>query len=78
MLYRFICKECKNVQTVNCSHEDLKGLEMKCDKCGSNMRRDWKTVLTVGLGDDADSIQSTSVVKERLKVRPSGKTQVFY
>lgn len=58
--------------------EELSSFKPKCPECGNEMRRDWKAGITVGAGDRSDEIQSTSFAKERLKIRPSGKTQVFY
>ena len=63
---------------MTCKYEELKTLEVTCDNCGTPMRRDWRTTLSVAPGDTSEDIQSTSVVKERLKVRPSGKTQIYY
>lgn len=58
--------------------EKLSSFKPECPECGNDMRRDWKAGITVGAGDRSDEIQSTSFAKERLKIRPSGKTQVFY
>lgn len=78
MLYNFICPKCGERSRVNVSASEIKGLNVKCSKCGSDMRRDWKTIIKVGDGDTADSIHETSFVKESLKTLPSGKSRVFY
>lgn len=78
MLYSFICPNCKNKITKDLSVNDINSYEIKCDKCNSKMRRDWKASIQIGAGDRAEDIQSMSFTKERMKNRPSGKTQVYY
>lgn len=78
MLYSYICKKCNNKMEVDIRPEELNNFKPVCSECGSGMRRDWKAGITIGAGDRSDEIQSTSFAKERLKIRPSGKTQVFY
>lgn len=78
MLYNFICPKCGEKTSVNVSASEIKDLIVKCPKCVSDMRRDWKTIIKIGDGDTADSIHETSFVKESLKKLPSGKPKVFY
>ena len=78
MIYSFICSKCGNKVQKNVPVSEIKNIIVKCDNCGTDMRRDWKASIRVGLGDSASEIHETSFVRESLKTRPTGKSKVFY
>lgn len=78
MLYDFICPKCGEKLQVNVSSSEVKLLKPKCSNCGNDMRRNYKAIIQIGIGDSADEIHDTSYVKECLKTRPTGKSKVFY
>lgn len=78
MLYRFICPECKNKKEVNVPSNEIKSYLAVCDSCGGKMRRDWKASLQVSESDRSENVVETSWLKEGMKKRFSGKTQIYY
>ena len=78
MLYKFICSNCGYKKEINIPSDKIKGYIAVCDSCGENMRRDWKTSLTISDSDRAENVAETSWLKESMKKRFSGKSQIYY
>lgn len=78
MLYRFICPKCKNRKEISIPSNELKDYSAICDSCGNKMRRDWKSSLQVSESDRSENIEETSWLKEGMKKRFSGKSQIYY
>lgn len=78
MLYKFICPKCGAGKEVNISSNEIKNYVAVCDSCGENMRRDWKTSLHISDSDRAENVAETSWLKESMKKRFSGKSQIYY
>lgn len=78
MQYTFICPNCKNRETIEIPFSALSNVSLRCQKCDTPMRRDWKSSIFVSNDCKAENIEQTSWIKERFYNRPSGKTQVLY
>ena len=78
MQYNFICPSCNTVEMVEIPYSELSNLNLKCPKCNTAMRRDWKSSIVVSCDCKAEDIEQMSWVKERFHNRPSGKSQVLY
>ena len=78
MLYRFICPVCKKGKEVDIPAADIKGHVEICEDCGNPMRRDWRASLHISDSDKAENIAETSWLKEGMKKRFSGKSQIYY
>jgi len=78
MIYTYKCPECGKLKEENMTVDEMENAEVYCEECKVKMNRYWKAGIRVGEGNRSDDIQSTSFTKERLKIRPSGKTQIYY
>lgn len=78
MQYNFICPNCKNREIVEVPFSVVNSLDLRCPRCNTIMRRDWKSSIIVSSECKSDGIEQASWLKERFHNRPSGKTQVLY
>lgn len=78
MLFKYICPECKNTETLNISSSEVKDKVVICSKCGKTMRRDWKASVFVADSDKSSNIEETSYLNSIMNIRPSGKTRSIY
>lgn len=78
MQYSFICPTCKSKKTLEVPFSALSNVDLKCPKCDTLMRRDWKSSIIVSSDCRSEGIEQNSWLKERFHNRPSGKTQVLY
>lgn len=78
MKYNFICSKCGKTKEVEIPYTDIKTTVVMCDECNTIMHQNWKASLYVSNEGKAENIEEASWIKERMKVRPSGKTQVIY
>ena len=78
MRYNFICDKCKKTKEVEVPYTERDTVEVFCDDCKIPMRRNWKSAIFVSNECKSSEIEETSWLKERMKVRPSGKTRAIY
>ena len=78
MLYKFICPNCRDTVTLDIPSSEIKDRKVVCEKCSTQMRRDWKTSVFVNEGDKASNIEETSYLNSIMDTRPSGKTRSIY
>lgn len=77
MKYEFKCKKCGAIRTVDIEMSKISEAKIMCS-CGSEMRRVWKASLIIPDYMKADQSQEMSYINDRLNIRPSGKTKVYY
>ena len=78
MRYNFICEKCGKTKEVEVPYTEKDKLTIICEDCNVPMRRNWKSAIFVSNDCKSDEIEETSWIKERMKVRPSGKTRAIY
>lgn len=77
MKYEFKCKKCGKIKTVDLPMSEISSAKITC-ACSGDMKRVWKASLIVPEYMKADQSQEMSYVNDRLNIRPSGKTKVYY
>jgi len=77
MKYKFECKNCGKVKIIDIPMEQISNKKVICD-CGNNMKRVWTTSLIIPEYMKAEQTQEMAYVNDRLNIRPSGKTKVYY
>ena len=78
MRFKYICNKCKSTETIDVpSSEEDKNIPV-CINCGIPMRRDWRGNIAVSDECKAENIEETSWLKERMKIRPSGRTKALW
>lgn len=77
MKYEFKCSNCNARKIVDIDISKISEAKVICD-CGSEMKRVWKASLIVPEYMKADQSQEMSYINDRMKIRPSGKTKVYY
>lgn len=77
MKYEFKCKNCGKTKVIDVPMSEISGIKIICD-CGTPMRRVWKASLIVPDYMKAEQTQEMAYVNDRLNIRPSGKTKIYY
>lgn len=77
MKYNFKC-DCGNTKIIDCSMDEISGMKVTCDSCGSQMKRVWRASLIIPEHMKGENIEQMSYVNNLMKTRPSGKKKVLY
>ena len=78
MRFRYICNKCKTLKTINVPSSEMDRYIPICENCNIPMRRDWKGNISVSEECKSDNIEETSLLKERMKVLPSGRSKAVW